>query len=284
MSLRHYYRTLGLQENASDQEVRRKYRSLAMRYHPDKNPSPEAKETFIRITEAYEIILGKQEAPVQVKATGSAAQGPSKKKSNEDRVKEAQRRYKEQQYKEAVANEQYYQSLINGKKWKMIRVNALLGGILSLLLVLDVFLPGHYEEDRVKAYARDIYSAGGGKHVSLIATEKGQEFWIENINFSLYAYYPEIYIERTRIFHDPVNVISRQKLQYAYFPVHYTFRAAVVPTVLIFLIPLFTLWYKRRTIMFTVLWHLSLYLTGGALIFFLLANDHWAHLLTLGFL
>lgn len=282
MSLRRYYNILGLQEGASAQEVRRKYRSLAMRYHPDKNSDPGASETFLKITEAYEIILGKQESPqkkgpLQKKTT-------TKKSSQEDRIKEARKRYQEQRYKEAIDNEAYYQSLIKGRKWKIIRLNAIIGAILSVLLIMDVFLPPHLEEDRVEAYARDIYSAGGSKHVSLVKTKKNHELWIENINFSLYAYYPNIYIERTRIFHDPVNVISIQKLEYAYFPVHYTFRAAVIPSVLIFLIPLFTMWYKRRTIAFTVLWHLSIYLSGGLIILFLLVNDHWAHLLTLGFL
>jgi len=63
MSLKPYYDILGLPATASSVEVRKQYRKLAMSLHPDKNPSPEAKERFIRITDAYEILCGKKEGP-----------------------------------------------------------------------------------------------------------------------------------------------------------------------------------------------------------------------------
>ena len=55
-----YYKILGLESSASENEVRKKYRLLAMKYHPDRNPSESAQETFIEITEAYEILTGKR--------------------------------------------------------------------------------------------------------------------------------------------------------------------------------------------------------------------------------
>lgn len=44
-----WYRVLGLQKGASAAEVRKAHRRLAMRYHPDKNPSPSAHEKFLRV-------------------------------------------------------------------------------------------------------------------------------------------------------------------------------------------------------------------------------------------
>ena len=52
----HYYQVLGLNANASKEEVKKAYRRLAMRYHPDLNPS--GKEKFKEIVEAYEVING----------------------------------------------------------------------------------------------------------------------------------------------------------------------------------------------------------------------------------
>lgn len=57
MNLWDYYRVLGLQQNASDDDIRKAYRKKAMEYHPDRNNSPDSQEMFIRINEAYEYLI-----------------------------------------------------------------------------------------------------------------------------------------------------------------------------------------------------------------------------------
>lgn len=52
-----YYAILELSPDATVDEVKRSYRRLARKYHPDVNPSPDAQERFIAITEAYEFVL-----------------------------------------------------------------------------------------------------------------------------------------------------------------------------------------------------------------------------------
>ncbi len=51
-----YYAVLRLPAGASSEEVHRAYRALAMRYHPDRNPVPEAAATMSRINEAYAVL------------------------------------------------------------------------------------------------------------------------------------------------------------------------------------------------------------------------------------
>jgi len=51
-----YYRILGIRQGASDDEIKRAYRKKAMEFHPDRNHSDGAHETFLRITEAYEYL------------------------------------------------------------------------------------------------------------------------------------------------------------------------------------------------------------------------------------
>ncbi|MBN1130802.1 MAG: molecular chaperone DnaJ [Chitinispirillaceae bacterium] len=52
-----YYEILGLPKNASEDEIKKAYRKLAMQYHPDKNPGDKAaEEKFREATEAYEVL------------------------------------------------------------------------------------------------------------------------------------------------------------------------------------------------------------------------------------
>jgi curved DNA-binding protein CbpA len=51
-----YYNDLELNRNASLDEIRKSFRTLALRYHPDKNKNSESKEKFMKIVEAYETL------------------------------------------------------------------------------------------------------------------------------------------------------------------------------------------------------------------------------------
>jgi hypothetical protein len=57
MTLNDYYAALGLPVNSSVGDIKKAYRKKARECHPDINPSPEAIELFITITEAYEFLI-----------------------------------------------------------------------------------------------------------------------------------------------------------------------------------------------------------------------------------
>lgn len=54
--MKNYYFILSLNIYASDAEIKRAYRKLAIQFHPDKNKSPEAEEIFKEVNEAYEVL------------------------------------------------------------------------------------------------------------------------------------------------------------------------------------------------------------------------------------
>ena len=57
MAKKDYYEVLGVEKNATEQEIKKAYRKLAMKYHPDRNKdNKEAEEKFKEASEAYEVL------------------------------------------------------------------------------------------------------------------------------------------------------------------------------------------------------------------------------------
>ena len=75
-----FYKTLGVEKNASDDDIKKAYRKLAHQYHPDKSSGNEAK--FKEISEAYQVLSNKEKRRNYdqfgtAEPFGFAGQGPS---------------------------------------------------------------------------------------------------------------------------------------------------------------------------------------------------------------
>ena len=74
---RDYYEVLGVSKNSSEAELKKAYRKLAIKYHPDKNPGDtEAEEKFKEAAEAYEVLNNPQKRQ-QYDQFGHAGMGQS---------------------------------------------------------------------------------------------------------------------------------------------------------------------------------------------------------------
>ncbi len=57
MSKRDYYEVLGVNKNSDESEIKKAYRQMALKYHPDKNPGDKsAEDKFKEAAEAYEVL------------------------------------------------------------------------------------------------------------------------------------------------------------------------------------------------------------------------------------
>ncbi|MGH8472406.1 MAG: DnaJ domain-containing protein, partial [Gammaproteobacteria bacterium] len=60
MEFKDYYKILGLERTASDDEIKRAYRKLARKYHPDVSKEPDAAERMKEVNEAHEVLKDPQ--------------------------------------------------------------------------------------------------------------------------------------------------------------------------------------------------------------------------------
>src|SRR4026208_371077 len=76
MAKRDFYEVLGVNRDASDEDIKKAYRKLAMKHHPDRNPdSKDAEEKFKEAKEAYEV-LSEAESRRAYAAYGHAGVSP----------------------------------------------------------------------------------------------------------------------------------------------------------------------------------------------------------------
>ncbi|XP_034482820.1 dnaJ protein homolog 1 [Drosophila innubila] len=61
---KNYYQILGLSRTANDEEIKKAYKRMALKYHPDKNDHPQAAEHFQEIVAAFEILSNKEKREI----------------------------------------------------------------------------------------------------------------------------------------------------------------------------------------------------------------------------
>lgn len=279
-----YYKLFGLSETATQADIKKRYRQLAMLYHPDKHGGNDRK--FVEIKEAYEYLTGKRTiSHPQHTHTYSPTRSSSqaRQQSQEERIKQAKQRQRDTIYKEHIENERYFQSLISGNRWRTIRISAIAGALITFILLVELFLPYRYEKDQIIAY--DNYEIGAmesGSSVKKFYLESGRNFYIKDLHPIIYQSDPEILLVKSSIFHNDTGVLSFYNTQELFHPIQYNLGAHSLLLIPFFLFPLFIRLFKRKTHTFTLFYFLSLYLSTPLIAYYLFSNYRWLHLLTLG--
>lgn len=257
-----YYKILGLPDKASEKDVKRAYRRLAMRYHPDKSNKVEDHKRFYIILEAYEIITNQRPLP-RTKIYKNSPPKPKQKTREEiirERMEQARARKKRREEKEAYEQEKYFKKLTTGKSYLLFRVFCIINACIALCLLIDKLAPTHQVTGKI---TQKEYTGMGFVKVTFDSHKISIS---ESVLISMgIANYIEV--NYTPIFRSPVDIHPIRGYNggvFIYDDVEVnTFLTTLINffplTQILFLFPLYQWYYKKQSIVYTIAHHTALY-------------------------
>lgn len=278
-------RILGLSPDSSEIEIRKAFKKLALKYHPDVNPSAAANEQFLAIKRAMETLLAPEPA-IQVdesKRPSRKSSGTESAEEIQERLKQARERFQRQQAYKQQQNDAYFNKLTNGLRWRLFKTVALVGLFLSLFMSLETILPHHFEEDVLLGCSKANYSGISKRHITAIELENRGRYYT-NFNRGIWvSTYPEVTIETTWFLHTPIYMYNTDDFER--YRTDFDFHSGSIHwgLVVLFLVPLMTWFYKRKTLYFVMLYHFSLWIIGSIVLYQLFTQERLLHIISLGF-
>jgi curved DNA-binding protein CbpA len=278
------FRLLGIPSNSSDAEIRKQYKKLALRLHPDVNPDPMAHEVFIKLGRAVEILLNPDYKEDQSEKRESRRSGKESEEERLERMRVAKMRYERQQKQQEQDNNLYFVSLTTGMRWSIYKYIMRISLALALAMSTEYFLPFHYEDDVLTGYSKSLNNGIIKSNITGIELQKRGKYYVQNNMYAWRYTYPEVILETTWFLHTPVKMISSD--DFVRYRTIFDFHIGSIrfALIILFLIPLYPYLRRKKTLTFVFLYHLSFWGTGTIAAYILLTQERIIHLLSFGFL
>lgn len=283
------YKILGIKPQASPQEIRRAYRSLVKKYHPDKNKDAGAQEKFLAIQSAYEQLLSgkvttESTADIRNKERRQAQEDAEQRASYEAYRKHAREKFAQRKAAEEAYKVAYLQDLKTSWKGRWHQTAAVLGLCLFFVVWIDFYL----SEKQIRIYPESFgvktYQSMNGHFVQLFKSTDGRSFWVADYFSQELIKSSAIQSVETPWLHQVKSIRFQEQHFVKETPVHFTFYWAQIWISLIFLFPFISWRYASADIIFVAGSYFSRFIIGPFILYFLFTEQRWLHLISFGFL
>lgn len=282
------YRVLGLQPGATESEIRKQFKKLAFKVHPDVNPSERANDEFILLTQAMELLMHPEEGHNHHRLNDRQTQRQARKEETaeqrEKRMQEARARYEQQKEHTFRENRRYITQLTTGRRGMIFKWINRVAVVIIAALILDLFLPYHYEQDELLAISKSNYSGISYNKITAVQLKNNGTYFMKMNKGTWFSTYPEVTVQESWLLHTPISFYSTDDfmVRRSFFDFHLGSVRAVV--IILLLIPIITQVRRRRDLTFVFLYQFSFWGIGLLELMILFTKDRILHLLSLGFL
>ncbi|MEJ6588948.1 MAG: DnaJ domain-containing protein [Crocinitomicaceae bacterium] len=275
MSGKTYYEILNLPEGASKAEIKKSYRALVKLYHPDVTDDPKAHEKYLEINQAYEALTEPQKTKNKPNSHNTSTRENKWNKYRE----QSKKKYAERQLKKEIEIQQFYKSLRLGWRRNWIRINALIGLIISLFMIADQFAEPVQRKIKVTGFKN--YSTNNS-----ITTIEG-DFTVDETHSSIRGKSEFVLFESKYLKHglfinyDHEGEIQSQKILYS--PITPSFYWGYKIVLFVSLMPfVFYVLFRKNNAWFVFLHFSCLIVTTPWLVYFVAKHPIMFHVLQFG--
>ncbi len=271
-----YLEILGVQKNASHDDIKARYRILAKKFHPDRNKEANASEKFLLIKEAYDYLSSNKEPALLY------FEEPNEEALRMERIRKAKEKLRDYYDKEEKKLRDRYEKLIKSWWFKLYVIIAKVALVVSIIFFIDCFLPRSVHYEKVVAISNPYNGILRGQ-VFLIQTNQSNMIFTDYTLKERILENVDILVQTTPIFHSVTQIIHTDKINHRFFYVDFSMFNYFPLVTLILLIPFFIVRKKHCSYGFIFLINISYSILIPFILFFLLSESRWIHILTFGY-